>query len=67
MGPDFLYLRRVIQYLAGTPEHGLSYGSGNNDLEKLSAHSDSDWAGDKDGRKSTPGNVNMYGGGPVSW
>jgi hypothetical protein len=37
------------------------------DLEKLSAHSDSDWAGDKDGRKSTTGNLIIYGGGPVSW
>jgi hypothetical protein len=60
-------LLRVIQCIAGTSEHGLMYGPETDDLEKLSAHSDSDWAGDKDGRKSTTGNVIMYGGGPMSW
>jgi hypothetical protein len=29
-------LLRVIQYLAGTSEHGLTYGPENDDLEKLS-------------------------------
>jgi hypothetical protein len=57
----------VVQYLAGIPEHRLMYGSVNDDLEKLSAHSNNDWAGYKDGHKSTTGNVIMCGGGLVSW
>jgi hypothetical protein len=60
-------LLRVVQYFVGTSEHGLTYGPGNDDLEQLSAHSYSDWASYKDGRKSTTGNAIMYGAGQVSW
>ncbi|KAL5492724.1 hypothetical protein ACEPAI_4171 [Sanghuangporus weigelae] len=34
---------------------------------KITAFSDSDWAGDATDRKSVSGYVLMYGGGPIAW
>lgn len=41
----------ILRYIKGTINYGLFYPSGSN--LNLVGYSDSDWAGDSDGRKST--------------
>ena len=57
-------VKRVLRYVKGTPDHCLEYGG---DDVVLSAHSDSDYAGDVDGRKSVSGYVTKIGGCTVTW
>ena len=45
-------LKRVIRYLSGTADYGIWISSKGN-LEEVTAWVDSDWAGDKETRKST--------------
>ena len=55
---------RVLNYLAYTPLRGICYtGSRLN----LHAFCDSDWASDKDTRRSTSGVLVLMAGSPVSW
>ncbi|KAJ8517172.1 hypothetical protein ON010_g18360 [Phytophthora cinnamomi] len=62
-------LKRVVRYLLGTVEKGISY----HDRENceigvhLQGHSDCDWANDIDTRKSTTGYVCTLMGGAISW
>ena len=56
--------KMVLKYLKGTCEMGISYDKSHN---QLVAYVDSDWAGDKETRRSTTGYVIMFCGGPVSW
>lgn len=55
--------KRVLRYLKGTVNFGLVY-SGDSCVV---GHSDADWAGDVDDRKSTSGYMFQIAGGPVSW
>jgi len=58
-------VKRVMQYLKGTKDKKLLFGS---DRELvLTGHCDSDWGGEEDQRRSTTGYVFSLTGGPVSW
>lgn len=54
--------KRVLRYLVGTKTVGITLGG----PLRLKAFSDSDYAGDKDNRQSTTGNI-IFCGGPVFW
>ena len=63
-----LAAKRVLRYLAGTTNTGVTYKfTSNQDTLDLVAYSDSDWAGDSETRKSTSGYVILAGGGPIAW
>jgi transposase InsO family protein len=57
--------KRILRYIRGTQELGILYKKGSQ--AELIAYSDSDYGGDVDDRKSTPGYVFMMGSGAVSW
>jgi hypothetical protein len=61
--------KRIARYLKGTRKQTISYSGRlfKGDKVKITAYADSDWAMDKDDRKSTSGYVVMMAGGPVSW
>jgi hypothetical protein len=63
---DLTAIKRILRYIKGTIDIGLIYQRINEEL-KLSAYSDSDWAGDKLTRRSTTGMVFMLAGAPISW
>ena len=58
-------VKTILRYLKGSREREITYSG----QEKLlvQGYSDSDWAGDKESRKSTSGFIFMLNGGPVSW
>lgn len=58
-------VKTILKYLKGSKLQGITCG-GEEDL-KIQGYSDSDWAGDKECRKSTSGYIFMLNGGPVSW
>lgn len=45
-------IKTILKYLKGTKDQGIVYGQGTLAIE---GYSDSDWARDKDSRKSTSG------------
>ena len=55
--------KRILQYIHGTKTHDIHYVA-HSELE-LVGYTDSDWAGDSIGRKSTSRYVFMFGGGPI--
>jgi len=57
-------LIRVLIYLRGTIDVGITFSGSTLDLH---AFSDADWAGDLDSRRSTTGYVLYAAGGPISW
>ncbi|KAM2442299.1 hypothetical protein PS1_023417 [Malus domestica] len=57
-------VKRIIRYLKGTQGMKLCFGL--NDLD-LVCYCDADFAGDLDDRKSTSGNIILFGGTAVSW
>ena len=60
-------VKRILRYLKGTPNYGLSY-SRNYDINgTLIRYSDAGWAGNVNDRKSTSGYVFMMSGAAVSW
>lgn len=54
-----------MRYLKDSRERGITYG-GQEELF-VEGYSDSDWAGDKESRKSTSGFIFMLNEEPVSW
>jgi hypothetical protein len=58
-------VKRIFRYLKGTSNIGLSFGGDSQCL--VSSHSDSDYAGDVDIRRSMPGYVFTLSGSVVSW
>ncbi|UYV75942.1 hypothetical protein LAZ67_13001877 [Cordylochernes scorpioides] len=56
--------KRIVRYLMATKDIGLIYTVSSNNLI---SYSDSDWARDKIDRKSTSGNIVLYGSNVVSW
>ena len=54
---------RLLKYLKGTLEYGITYGKGNT----LTGFCDSDWAEDSDSRKSVFGYCFTLGSGVLSW
>jgi hypothetical protein len=60
--------KRVLRYLRGTVDLGLTLGPGSTEGPELGpVFSDSDWAGDKQDRKSRTGFVIKVAGGVVDW
>ena len=57
--------KTILNYLKGSKLRGMTYGGGEELM--IQSYSDSDWAGDKESRKSTFGYIFMLNGGPVSW
>ena len=60
-----LAAQHVLQYLSGTRCRKLVYGT--NDSTELIGYSDSDWAGDRDDRRSTTGYTFILSGGAIAW
>ena len=56
----------ILRYLRGTSSVGLLYGGVDGDIT-LRGYCDSDYAGDRDGRKSVSGYVYTLGIGSISW
>uniref|UniRef100_A0A3Q7GIG1 Reverse transcriptase Ty1/copia-type domain-containing protein n=1 Tax=Solanum lycopersicum TaxID=4081 RepID=A0A3Q7GIG1_SOLLC len=61
---DYHCLKRILRYICGSLGHGLLIRPG--DLE-LRGFSDSDWANDKNDRKSTSGFLVFLGPNLISW
>ncbi|CAN6310868.1 unnamed protein product [Urochloa humidicola] len=59
-------VKRLLRYVAGTIGHGLAYARGG-ETPKLMGYSDSDMAGDLDGRRSTAGIIFFLGSRPITW
>ena len=55
----------ILRYLRATKDHRLTYGQ--NDSSELIGYSDSDWAGDKDTRRSTTGYCFLLMGASIPW
>ncbi|KAM1411401.1 hypothetical protein COP1_024098 [Malus domestica] len=64
MVSHFTAVKRILRYLKGTMQLGLTYSK--SDLT-IRAFSDADWAGDPNDRRSTTGLVVFLGSNPVSW
>ena len=60
---------RVLRYLRGTTNLGVSYAAPEEEEEPvmITGYSDADWAGDRDSRRSTTGFIFMMCGGPIAW
>lgn len=58
--------KRVLRYLQGTKELGLTYSSAG-DGSIVEGYADSDWASDKDTRRSVTAYVYKLGGAAISW
>jgi len=56
--------KRVLRYLKGTPDYGLTFEKTGKDLV---GYVDADWAGCPDDRRSYTGYTFIFGNGPVSW
>nr|KYP46081.1 Retrovirus-related Pol polyprotein from transposon TNT 1-94 [Cajanus cajan] len=57
--------KRILRYIKGTLTEGIFYDK---DIDvNLVGYTDSDWAGDIETRKSTPGYAFNLGSGTVSW
>ena len=57
-------VQRIIRYLRTTIDYQLTFQG---TLESLTGYTDSDWAGDRDTRRSTSGFIFHLGSGPISW
>ena len=58
-------LKRILRYLRGTHDYGLSYQREKEDGSCV-GYSDSDWGGSKD-RKSTSGYIFRWGDATITW
>ncbi|XP_050104784.1 uncharacterized mitochondrial protein AtMg00810-like [Malus sylvestris] len=58
-------VKRILRYVLGSLEYGLTYSSSSN--PSLVAFSDSDWAADPNTRRSVTGFVVYLGYNPISW
>jgi hypothetical protein len=63
--PDMVAAFRVLRYLAGTQDRGITYS--NTGDSNFVAYADADWAGDKTTAKSTSGYVITFAGAAISW
>ena len=61
--------KRVLRYLKGTRDLGITYGGSKSQDQDLChvGYSDADWAGDPDTSRSTTAYIFMSAGGAVSW
>ena len=56
-------IKRVLRYLKGTLDYGITYGTSSG----LEGFTDADWASDQETRRSLGAYVFLLYGGPVSW
>lgn len=59
--------KRLVRYLHGTSNYGIVFRKVYNNIDRIYAFADADWAGDTDTRKSLSANVFFYNGGPIMW
>ncbi|WVZ73170.1 hypothetical protein U9M48_021514 [Paspalum notatum var. saurae] len=59
-------VKHLLRYVAGTVDYGVVYPRHNGGKAELIGYSDSDMAGDIDGRKCTSGLIFFLGGCPIS-
>src|SRR4051812_24482240 len=64
-GSHLMAVKRIFRYLVHTPFYGLWYPRGS--TFALCGYTDSDWAGDKDDRKSISGACQFLGRSLVCW
>jgi len=62
----WIAVKRVLRYLRGTTNLGLTYGSGGH-YDKIIGYSDAEYAGDKLDRRSTGGYAFLLAGAAISW
>lgn len=62
---DLIAIKRILRYLNGHKDYAIKFKM--NSGAQLVGYCDSDWAGDKEHRKSTTGYVFILAGGPISW
>lgn len=62
---QMLAVKRILRYVQGTQELGISYKRGSE--KALVGYVDSNYVGDVDDRKSTSGYVLILRGGAISW
>jgi hypothetical protein len=60
-------IKRIIRYVAGTPDHGLHYTRRKDEQIKLVGYSDADLAGDINTRRSTSGVIFFLSRNPITW
>jgi hypothetical protein len=60
-------VKHILRYLAGTCDWGLFYEKGKGEKPRLVGYSDSDWAGDLDGKKRTTGLIFFLNNSVVWW
>ena len=60
-------VKRIFRYLKGTINMGIEYSKSNDTKLTFEGYSDSDWAGDKNDRRSTAGYLFKMNGKLVSW
>lgn len=58
-------IKTIFRYLKVSRDRGITYGG--QETLFIEGYSDSDWAGDKERRKSTSGYIFILNGGPMSW
>ncbi len=58
-------VKRIIAYLAGTPNYGICFKKEN--CKMILGYSDADFARDLDNRRSTTGYIFLHCGGPIVW
>ena len=58
--------KRILRYLKGTVNLSILYKRGDRDM-KITGFSDSDFAGDINDRKSTSGQIFLFGGLQITW
>jgi hypothetical protein len=59
--------KRILRYLKGTQDLGLTYRRGTAAPNQLYGYADADHAGDPEGRRSVTGYIVMLNGAAVSW
>ncbi|XP_065354574.1 uncharacterized protein LOC135949041 [Calliphora vicina] len=62
---DIVRVKRVLRYIAGTKEYGITYTADNN--LKFECYSDADFGGCLKTGRSTSGIVIKYAGAVISW
>ena len=61
---DWIQVKRILRYLAGTTSYGVSF---ERIPLRLEAYADADWGGDLNSRRSTSGYALFLAGGCISW
>jgi hypothetical protein len=61
--------KKILRYMSGTSERGLCYNNNNSsdNSVNVTAYCDSDWAGDKEDRRSTTGYCTFMNGNLINW